>query len=615
MKPFGIIGQRLLFWFAVVAIVPLVIVGVRGYSLARRAVILEVFQHMESVAGQRRTYIEYWLKDRISDLNVLAFDPRIQSYLLSSGLPSSNTSHAMTLFRSWLDNADNFDRIGLLDSDGNPQIQCSPSDDTLKNELASVNSADWPSWNSEIGAFRLSPVGYDSFIGTWISLARKLVDQKGRNAGWLVARLPLSRSLDALLMDSTGLGQTGHVYLVDEDNLMLTRSRLVSHPAPGTHYMSSSAIDSALSGSSGVGTYATWDGHPVLGAWYYIPPAGWALIAEMDRNEALAPLSKLKHNWLMVSILTLIAVFVVVALIARSLSSPILRLSGVAQKISEGDLSVRTGIDRKDEVGALAQAFDQMGEALTASRRSLEQSYQHLVQTERRLVQSEKLASIGELVASIVHELRNPLSAVKMNLKMLARKQIPDLAIAESIEIAQVQVLKLERMLSQILDYAKPLEPRMAPVDLAGVISEAVESFRESIESQGTMIQMDLTPEHQIVCCDRDLIMRALTNVIGNALEAMSGRDTRQLKLTATPGEAVEGNIVLEFSDTGKGMSENQLERIFEPFYTTRQDGTGLGLPNARKVIELHRGRLEVFSREGAGTTVRITLPIRGDDV
>ncbi|RJP82619.1 MAG: HAMP domain-containing protein [Candidatus Zixiibacteriota bacterium] len=603
MKPFGIIGRKLLLWFVLVAIVPLTVVGLRSLNLARQAVMRETFLHMEAVAGYKQDQVENWLLERSADLNLLASDPRIRN---RNPGDLERQQEMQAWLRIWRENTVGFDRVEVVNSEGRVELAVG-SPQLIHPDGSAASPAEWAQAATNAGISRFSPVEYHPELGTWMEIALPVASAMGQPAGWVVGRVTLSRSLDPMLLDSTGLGRTGQTYLVDARQIMLTRSRFMDHPEPGTHRMHSAAIDSALAGREGSGIYTGWEGEPVLGAWRYLPAANWALIGEMSQAEALAEVGELQRNWLVISAVTLVAAFIVVAVITRSLSHPILRLADAARRISRGDLGALTGIRRSDEIGTLAQSFDQMAAALAVSRQYLERSYQDLIAAERRLVQSEKLAAIGELVASVVHELRNPLSSIKMNLKMLARKLPAEGTVSESLSIAQDQVLRLERMLTQILDYAKPVALNPVPSDLRDLLRQALESQGELVESAGVQVEWDVPDGLPPVTVDQELMGQALINLVRNAVQAMAPSGGK-LRLSARVADSRE--LVLEIADTGPGISEAQRERMFEPFYTTRLVGTGLGLPNARKAVELHRGRLEVAGREGDGTTARIIIPL-----
>jgi signal transduction histidine kinase len=609
---FGDIGHRLLLWFTLVSILPLLLLGVRGYQLARDAVVREVFLHMEAVAANKQAQVEHWLRQSFLHLDLLAAHPRIYRDLTSPRGPQDAAGRS-ALLESWLENDPSFIGIGICTADGrlvdyrslrairgHPAPACEDSGRWLTARTAEHSSEQ---------RFYFTPVRYQPETGTWFSVKRRLSDERGNTVGWLIGSIAVSRSLDSLLTDSTGLGRTGHTYLVDQERWMLTRSRHMDHPAPGTHKMSSAAIDSALIGGSGVGIYRGWDGETALGAWRSIAPTGWALIGEMSAREALAEVWRFRRNWLLGLSLTLVVILMVVAWISKSISQPILRLSAAAKRISAGDLTARTDLRRNDEIGRLGEAFDQMSAALTESRKSLEKSYDELLTAERRLVQAEKLAAIGEWVAGVVHELRNPLSAIKMNLKILGKKKFADTTAAEHLQIAQDQTQKLERMLSDLLEFSKPVKGKSERLEIGGIIREAAAYLQEFALVRGIKLELQIAPEYPAVQGDKDLLVQALTNILRNAVEAYGDSMLGTVTVTARETHAESGGVLIEIEDRGKGLTKTQSDRIFEPFFTTKPHGTGLGLLNARKAVELHRGRLEIESQENVGTRVRIYLP------
>lgn len=610
IRLFGAIGRKLLLWFTLVSILPLLLLGVRGYRLARNAVVREVFLHMEAVTAGKQAQVNHWLLQCFRHFELLAEHPRVFGYL-TAPRGSRDGMDRSVLLQSWLKNNPSFIEIGIFTSEN--QLAEFRSLRTSQIDPASLlgDSAHWLTADQVPGLY-FSPIRYHPDLGTWFSVKRHLGEKSADPAGWLIGSIVVSLSLDSLLTDSTGLGRTGHTYLVDRERWMLTRSRHMNHPAPGTHKMSSSAIDSALSGGSGVGIYRGWNGETVLGAWRNIVLTGWALIGEMSAREALSEVRYFRRSWLLGLSLTLVGVLVVVAWISKSISRPILKLSEAAKRISAGDLTVRTDLRRDDEIGRLGETFDRMSAALEESRKSQERSYAELLAAERRLVQAEKLAAIGEWVAGVVHELRNPLSAVKMNLKIVSKKESENTSVEEHLRIAQDQTHKLERMLSDLLDYSKPVQGKSEPLEIGAVIRDSVDYLREFAQARGISIELLIAPESATIQGDKDLLAQALTNILRNAVEAYG--DSMQGTVRVIAREE-SGEIVIEIEDQGKGLTKTQLDRIFEPFYTTKPDGTGLGLLNARKAVEFHRGKLEIESHENIGTRVRIRLPGTTHDV
>ncbi|MDP8289191.1 MAG: ATP-binding protein, partial [Candidatus Electryonea clarkiae] len=243
-------------------------------------------------------------------------------------------------------------------------------------------------------------------------------------------------------------------------------------------------------------------------------------------------------------------------------------------------------------------AFNRMVKGLVSSQNELERSHQ-------QLVQSEKLAAIGELVASVVHEMRNPLSAIKMNLRLLERKICDDPLNAEHLQLASGEVNRLESMLSDLLDYSKPLSLVITEVNLYNLTKQSFELLNEKANAKNIRLVLDEYDESIVMPGDEEQLLRALINLISNAIEASEQGEDVKTGLYKTDNEQIVINVI----DNGCGMNANALERMYETFYTTREEGTGLGMNIVKKIVEAHDGSIDVMSTEGSGTTVRLNFP------
>jgi signal transduction histidine kinase len=220
-----------------------------------------------------------------------------------------------------------------------------------------------------------------------------------------------------------------------------------------------------------------------------------------------------------------------------------------------------------------------------------------------KLLQAEKLAAIGKLVASIVHEMRNPLSTVKMNLRIMEKKGDLSEALSEHLLIAKDQVARLERMLNELLEYSKSVQPNFTTVDIGILIERVSRDVAEKLADKEVHLSQ-LLPDHPIeLRSDADLLNRIFDNILSNTIEASAPGG--EIKIEVVDNEKLR--VVI--SDQGRGMSEKILDQIFEPFFTTREDGIGLGMPNVKKFVEVLEARIEVESREGEGTTFTLTFP------
>jgi len=223
---------------------------------------------------------------------------------------------------------------------------------------------------------------------------------------------------------------------------------------------------------------------------------------------------------------------------------------------------------------------------------------------------SSRLASIGQLAAGVAHEIRNPLSSIKgfATYFLERHRTVPeDRKIAETM-IQEVD--RLNRVISDLLEFARPLATSIRPVSIGPVVDHAVTLIREKAENNGVEIDVAVDPAHDTVPCDPDTIQQVLINLFINAIDAMP--EGGRLSVTVTRG--TENNTVITVSDTGTGIEREDVEKIFNPYYTTKPAGTGLGLAIVHRIIEAHGGILSVTSAPGTGTSIMITLPVEIKD-
>jgi len=282
-------------------------------------------------------------------------------------------------------------------------------------------------------------------------------------------------------------------------------------------------------------------------------------------------------------------------------------LADASLDVSNGNLERAVVVRLHDELGELAERFNQMVHSMKESRDSLQDAYEKLVRTQKQLIQSEKLAAIGEFVASIVHEIRNPLSAVKMNLRILETKCSTHGSVEEHFQLAKSQTERLEKMMTSLLDYAKPITLNRQSVRLEdllnGVLREA------ETQSEGYHVELKFHDASKMISVDSETVHQVLLNVLLNALQASNPGGRIFLKTEDTVWDDMPACLI-SVKDEGHGIAPENMTRLFEPFFTTHKQGTGLGLPNSKKIIEAHGGTIRVRSQEGEGTDVEIIIPM-----
>jgi signal transduction histidine kinase len=233
-----------------------------------------------------------------------------------------------------------------------------------------------------------------------------------------------------------------------------------------------------------------------------------------------------------------------------------------------------------------------------------------IILLERRALQAERLAEIGSLTGGLAHEIKNPLSTVQLNLQLLREDLVPNnpayTRITSRLETVQKETGRLREILDDFLRYAGRIELDRKPTELNELLSELVDFFLPQAQLSRVQLRLRRHPTPVVADVDARLIKQAVLNLLINGLQAMSHGGELILSLT-TQGR----NAVIDVIDTGPGIAQDQLNRIFTAYYTTRKGGTGIGLAMARRIAEEHGGRIAVSSEVGKGSDFYLTIPLR----
>ncbi len=225
---------------------------------------------------------------------------------------------------------------------------------------------------------------------------------------------------------------------------------------------------------------------------------------------------------------------------------------------------------------------------------------------EKKLYESQKLAALGQLSAGIAHEVRNPLSSIKMSLHILEKRMNPAGNDLKRFKIAEKEVEHLEELVNNILIFAKPLEPKMAPVNLTRVLEQALAMAEKGIADKHIDIQTQYESIPPVVA-DSAMLVDAFINIIRNAIEAVEEKGSIIISLSNLEGS--RDAVVIQVKDNGCGIDAADMPHLFNPFFTRKNYGTGLGLSQVKRIIDLNNGTIDITSEKDKGTTVRVTLP------
>lgn len=275
---------------------------------------------------------------------------------------------------------------------------------------------------------------------------------------------------------------------------------------------------------------------------------------------------------------------------------------------------------RLTDLAEIIRAYNQVTEKLQESHERLQSEVlrlrQELASTNAQLQRSKRLSALGEMAAGIAHEIRNPLAAIQLYVAMIIEdlgESAPRTAVAtENARKVAAAVRGLNGIVTDVLTFARETAPEPRPTPVADLLRRAVEAHRPAIDAARVRVETAVDDESLTLHADPDLLHQALVNLIRNAVEAMAGRDEpRVLTLSARCDADDPGGAVLAVHDTGPGIDQTDIDRIFNPFFTTRNTGTGLGLAIVHRIVDAHGGSITVRNDPGPGGAVfRLAIPM-----
>jgi len=315
-----------------------------------------------------------------------------------------------------------------------------------------------------------------------------------------------------------------------------------------------------------------------------------------DRRETLQRATQpLVYTLLILLLSTAITIFLV-----WRFTRPIANLSNAARLVAEGDLSFRVpDANRNDEMGKLTAQFNEMTAELQKAR-----------QLESQLQQAEKSAVVGRLASAIAHEIRNPLNYINLSLDHLRSKFAPeDAERRETFDQLTAQlkteVGRINRQISDFLSYSRPANANLQPIDLKNVVEDSLRIVEAQAEEQNIKISLVEREDVPKILGDAEFLRSVFNNLFINAVQSMETTGG-QLNVTISP---FEDAVKVEIKDSGRGITGENLQKIFEPYFSTKETGTGLGLAIVKKAVELHNGTIDVESNSNDGTKFTIKLP------
>jgi signal transduction histidine kinase len=323
----------------------------------------------------------------------------------------------------------------------------------------------------------------------------------------------------------------------------------------------------------------------------------WAVVVATRQDEFTGPYAKMQAAYLGLVLFMALAAGGAFLILAQHVMASLEELTLAAERIGEGDMSPWLPPPTEDEVGRLSGAFSRMLGRLKATMRQSQAAWQ--------------AAAVGGVASQLSHEIRNPLSSIRLNLQSVEREvregRVPD-DLPEVLNICMREIERLNESVSGVLEFGRPSAPKRRPCRLSGVIDESLALIRPRLERAGVAVDWSARGADDDILADASLLRGVFLNLFLNAADAMPGGGTIRVWLESPSAQEVRAHV----ADDGPGVSSDVRAQIFEPFFTTRAKGTGIGLSVARQTIEAHGGTLDFAKRSELerGAEFVIALPL-----
>jgi signal transduction histidine kinase len=451
--------------------------------------------------------------------------------------------------------------------------------------------------------------------GPYLFSSAPVRDSEGRLVGVLMVGTHLETLLGELKTQSLA-----DVVVLDSDGELVATTLVLSDEGPEPLKIDPDRVDTeGLSTTEELELYGREYQKVVAPLVLREREVGWMSVI-LPSNYIVSTMATSRNIFSLIFSLGTVATIVLGYLLAQSIARPILQLRAVSQSVAGGELEQSTNIQRSDEIGELANAFDTMTVRLkertdeaarlyaeTVQRNTeLAEINQRLQTTQAQLVQSEKLASVGQLTAGIVHDVKNPLAVIKGVAEELHEEIGLDPSTRGKLHSIRDNAARANTIVTDLLKFARQSTPELHRRDMRETVRSALRLTEYLTRKSNVEVVMNLPDLPVRATYDAQQIEQVLINLITNAVQAMSAGGKLRISL-----KEIEEGIRIDVADTGHGIRKENLSRIFDPFFTTKPEGegTGLGLSISFGIVSRHGGRIDVDSKVGVGTTFSVILP------
>ena len=393
------------------------------------------------------------------------------------------------------------------------------------------------------------------------------------------------------------------VFLVDR------LGRVLAHPKAALvinheDFSANPAVKMALGAkvSRGAAEYEGGDGQARLAAWARVGDELGAVVVEVPRDEVFRAATELERRSLVFAVGALGLALALSVLLSSRVTKPLRELERTMGVISKGQLGVEVPVEGPVEIRAVGLALNQMSHELVHRSEELQRA-------NAQLVQSEKLSALGELAASVAHEVKNPMVGI-VGFAQLGQETTDPKEVQEYFRLIEEDAFRANRILQRILEFARPPEVALEELSLNEVVLGSLQLCKHQLQMVGVSVETKLAGDLPLVKGNSNQLRQVMLNVLLNAGQAMEHSTER--RVVVSTGKNADGRVEVRVADTGPGIADAVKDKLFRPFITTKQpgQGTGLGLSVSRSIMDAHGGSIRAESVAGRGATFIISLPM-----
>jgi signal transduction histidine kinase len=577
------LGVRLLVWFLLLSLVPLLISNTIGYLQSRRIIEDLLAQSLEAVSLLNTLHAKERVERHILFLNAVAAGNAFLAAAVRreegrrGQVEEVATREAVAAYlaRQWPEGGA-FTDLFLMTLDGVPIATSHGGEEDFPctgrtSNLSVVRGAGPPH----------------------ICVTVPVTDIEGRKVGLFGGFVAPDR-FPAFFQIPAGQDNRIHALILDETGRPLISSGL-------TDLDFTRPFDTPLrdGGPGSLGRYRNALGVEVAGRRTSIPGLPWTQVTEVPVEDALRPLRTLRR-----ASAYLAAVFVAIVvgaawLVSGGIVAPVHRLVEATRRLGAGDRETRVEGFPPNEIGEMAQAFNDMAAELSRTSERVDELHR------KEIERAHQLATVGELAGGIAHEIRNPMVGISNGMDLVRRRIGSDASLEPIMDEVEREIERVQGAIRDLLAFARPAEPRLSPSDGNAIVERAFRLVQPSADRKGVVMDLRTDLDLPLLLVDGEMLRQAFVNVLLNAVQATpaGGRVSVSTKVR-------DGRFVAQVADTGVGIPEERREEVFKPFYTTRHSGTGLGLSVTREVIQRHGGVIVVLPGGSRGSVFEIQMPL-----